>query len=175
MNNLYQGLMAYRQRAQQRGQRASMGGGIHQPQQSGGYDSSGINPQAGGGFHLPTGGMAQQPMTPPPAPSMPFSAPQTSMMQQPPPMQPHAAPASPAPMQPPGGGYDSSGINPGAGRASGGPISSIPASPQIPLPSQPRIPQQSQGRPFQLQGGFGGIKPDPTQNPVLIRNTPATF
>lgn len=137
MNNLLNGLMAYRQRAQQRGPMQPQGrpmGGFHpmgqpgMPSTPGGYDSSGINP--GGGMPHPMQQNSPMPTAPMGgAPSMPSA----------PPMQP--APQMPAP--PASGGYDSSGINPSA------------------------------GRPFQLQGGFS--KPDPSQNPVLIHNKPASI
>lgn len=95
-------------------------------QPTGGYDSSGINP--GGG--MPMGGATARPPMPPPmtAPQPPLMAPQPPMGggMSPPPMQPRPMPA---PQATAGGGYDSSGINPSA------------------------------GRPFQLQGGFAARPP----------------
>lgn len=90
-------------------------------QPTGGYDSSGINP--GGGMPRPPQARPMQAM----APQMPpMQAPA------PPPMQsqaPQMGGGMPATQAPAGGGYDSSGINPSA------------------------------GRPFQLQGGFSAPVP----------------
>jgi hypothetical protein len=149
VNNLLNGLMAYRQRAQQRGQMQPQGrpmGGFHpmgqpgMPSTPGGYDSSGINP--GGGMPHPMASTAPTPMggpmKPPDMPSMPAPPPQMGAPMHAPPLPPSQVPA--------GGGYDSSGINPSA------------------------------GRPFQLQGGFASpMKPPADSAPISIRPPPVSF
>ena len=109
MNNLYNSLMAYRQRGGGRGPQLNrqMGRPMGQ-QQSGGYDSSGINP--GGGMSQPP---QASPMQPPQMPMGGATAqpPMRPPMTAPQPMQPRPMPAPQAP-----GGYDGSGINPSAGR-----------------------------------------------------------